>query len=1251
MSDLSHLLNPIAGALSGAPSGAADGALWPAPLEGGYPAWAPRDGGLPCIVESRIGRRYGGQLTALDLGSQVALLRSNRGPQVVTLRFDQLRSLTLGERLQPQDPAAPRPPTRPLTLGNARGAQLQCEALSPLTLGGGVFVYQPVDTSAQLQCSFHPGLQVMSAPPAPTADAADTLPAALMLMPPPEAATDAGLTADRADGATETATETGTATETATGDGAEAEAEAKAEREAAHGALGTHPAQDVDSGEDRRDGLAAPDIDHGMPEDAALAPTTPTAPAARRTVVAPLAAWVERAEAAERHEQAGRASGTGTTSAAPLLPHATGTAGDAAAADTADGQSGGRSSGQPSNQPHARSHGQPSGREPTLTDVLPADTLPAALMPVSLAPSGPAAARASSPTPSPTLPRPSPPRSAGVAAQAQAHAQPAPTTSTTARTAIDSLLAEAPTLPMSFDLGPTHAAPPVPRTPRLDARHSLLDLAPTEPAVLHEQPHDATLPMPLDERPDARHAHTAHTHAHTHTADRRADAPIAADRSSVASSIAAATAAAPASTSRLPRLDTDLQLSLTDLGDLGTETPSTATPLPVAVPVPVAVTVPATAPVAVPPSPPLTPPAADPERAAGPRSAALRTAVVPADPPPAVQDLATLHARLDAPSAPAMRLGEALMALGALSEAQLGDALQAQARGPGLALGELLLRGGMIDRTMLRTALTCKLGYVPVDLHTLTPQDDALRALPTAQCRQHRALPLCWHGDALVMALDDPSARIVVDRLEQLAQAPVRAVACDGDALDEALARLPDDRAAGGRLSGPVLTTGPGTALATPQADDTGTPAPTDDGRPALATLDPDDEDLLADRLIAAALDAQAEDLHIHCDTQGVALQLRQAGALRPWHSLPAAAAAPLMRRLHQLAGVDEPRPATPATHGRIALARCLPGQRGDARLQTLRRADGGRDGVLRLPATAPRCGLAALGVSRAMQDDLRLALGRRGGLLLRVGTAGSGRRTGVRAMLAELASPQRRLWQGLAEDQEPTAERAGLRQVRLRPQQGWSAESALKALAHADADVVAIEGLDAPADLLAALDLARATPTRVLGTLGAADALDALARLQSAGAPGWALAEGLRGLWSTRLLPRCCPACRQARPAGPEWEQALLRLWSEDATRGEAGAETQLRRWRAEHGRDGQLLQWEAPGCARCEGRGTEGWVGVHELLLPGAGLRQALRESQSPGSWWTIARADGWQPMRRDLLLKLLGGQIGADALHACG
>jgi hypothetical protein len=116
-------------------------------------------------------------------------------------------------------------------------------------------------------------------------------------------------------------------------------------------------------------------------------------------------------------------------------------------------------------------------------------------------------------------------------------------------------------------------------------------------------------------------------------------------------------------------------------------------------------------------------------------------------------------------------LGQAMLALGLLTQAQLERALQ-RANGKA-ALGETLVDSGLVSRSDLQTALAHKMGFPLVDLERFPLEPQALALLPRRLAISHRVLPLMLHNERLIVAVDRPGRVLKLRRLEAYAQLPI----------------------------------------------------------------------------------------------------------------------------------------------------------------------------------------------------------------------------------------------------------------------------------------------------------------------------------------------------------------------------------------------------------------------------------------------------------------------------------------------
>jgi len=138
---------------------------WPRPPGGLYPPAPPLDGPQACEIIGLNGTRVEGRLSAFDPAAATADVQLQRGRNVLTLRFDQFRALTLVERVEPLAPAplVPAADGERLMPGTAKvrvrlgkTAVLNCRTVGQVETAYGLFLFPTVGHAGAVHCTFVP---------------------------------------------------------------------------------------------------------------------------------------------------------------------------------------------------------------------------------------------------------------------------------------------------------------------------------------------------------------------------------------------------------------------------------------------------------------------------------------------------------------------------------------------------------------------------------------------------------------------------------------------------------------------------------------------------------------------------------------------------------------------------------------------------------------------------------------------------------------------------------------------------------------------------------------------------------------------------------------------------------------------------------------------------------------------------------------------------------------------------------------
>jgi len=139
-------------------------------------------------------------------------------------------------------------------------------------------------------------------------------------------------------------------------------------------------------------------------------------------------------------------------------------------------------------------------------------------------------------------------------------------------------------------------------------------------------------------------------------------------------------------------------------------------------------------------------------------------------------------------SMPVLPLGQSLLELGMITQAQLHNALATQPSH--LPLGEWLVTSLVITRADLNTALAHKMGYPVVNLARFPIDPLAAKKVSLRVAISTRALPLMIDGRRLIVAVDKPSRTVKLRSMQVAAEMTLVPVLASKGNILAALQRL-----------------------------------------------------------------------------------------------------------------------------------------------------------------------------------------------------------------------------------------------------------------------------------------------------------------------------------------------------------------------------------------------------------------------------------------------------------------------------
>ena len=479
---------------------------------------------------------------------------------------------------------------------------------------------------------------------------------------------------------------------------------------------------------------------------------------------------------------------------------------------------------------------------------------------------------------------------------------------------------------------------------------------------------------------------------------------------------------------------------------------------------------------------------------------------------------------------------------------------------------------------------------------------EALRALPTDFVKRYRVLPVRLHQGVLLVATADPGNQRVIDDLRLLSGMEIEELEAPAAELAEKIAecyqvtveRLIEDFSPEHQTGGESKNLHDIEVMA---------------NEPTVVNL--------VNLIISSALRERASDIHLVPFEQTIQLRYRIDGLLQDKPPPPKHLHAALVSRVKIMSDLNIAERFLPQD-GHIQINHR--GARVDIRVGTMPTIYG-ESLVLRLLEKNSRLlGPRELGLDDQRATQLSRLVEKPHGLFLTTGPTGSGKTTTLYSILQSIYSPEKKI---ITIEDPVEYELAGVAQIPVRPSRGFTFATGLRSILRQDPDVVMVgeirDSETAEIAIRAAL-----TGHQVFSTLHTNDAPGAVTRLIDMGVEAFLVSSSLEGVLAQRLVRKICPHCRVPLEAAHAVREKIESF----------GAGPM----------DG--LFYRGLGCDECRGLGYHGRIGVFELLVIDAGLRELILRRSSTAE--LRANALGTMvTMQQDALRKAAEGLTTLDEI----
>lgn len=547
------------------------------------------------------------------------------------------------------------------------------------------------------------------------------------------------------------------------------------------------------------------------------------------------------------------------------------------------------------------------------------------------------------------------------------------------------------------------------------------------------------------------------------------------------------------------------------------------------------------------------------------------------------------------------RLGEILIAGGAITEEQLNEALKLQ-KSLKMRLGEVLVRQNMVSEDEILSTIQKQLGLPSVDLNRIFIQENILNLVPEAVARKYTVIPVDVSNGQLLVATSDPTDYFTLDDIRLAAGMMVKACVAKKADILRAIERFYGRNEAERAVTDFVKLTGYDQAAATSQAALTG----------LQGMEDPDDPTPIIkfiNTIIENAVNNFASDIHIEPVDDELRVRFRIDGVLRESMNAPIGMAGPVISRIKIMADLNIAERRVPQD-GRITY---MVGRKMiDLRVSTAPTMYGEKAVLRILDKANVILSKSSLGLS---EDELRVfddLIAKPYGIVLVTGPTGSGKTTTLYTVLNQLNTPEKNI---ITLEDPVEYNFKGVNQMQINPRAGLTFATGLRSILRQDPDIIMVgEMRDSETAEIAVRSAL--TGHLVLSTIHTNDAPSAITRLVDMGIEPFLISASVVGIISQRLVRKICPNCITEYPGEPQ-DYAIL------------GIDENLP-LNLKHGK----------GCPYCHQSGYKGRVGVFEIMPIASGQRTLINKGATADELRTYAIEQGMKTLRESARNLVLNG-----------
>jgi type IV pilus assembly protein PilB len=510
----------------------------------------------------------------------------------------------------------------------------------------------------------------------------------------------------------------------------------------------------------------------------------------------------------------------------------------------------------------------------------------------------------------------------------------------------------------------------------------------------------------------------------------------------------------------------------------------------------------------------------------------------------------------------------------------------------GYATGEEVMRAVAQDQ---------KLDYV--DLREVTIPESVIEFVPESVARENVILPMSHDNGSLKVIVSDPDDFDTIEKLRFILNREVKIALAPRESILEAINRYYGQIE--GESADSMLQEFTDTAIdfTETQEDLGGADDSVDEGSAPIVRL--------VQMMISEAVQLRASDIHIEPFEERVRIRYRIDGVLHERDSPPRRLLGALLSRIKILSKLDIAERRRPQD-GRIKVT--VGEKELDLRVSVIP-TNHGQSAVLRLlDKDNIKVTVRQLGFSEETFKVFNNLIRRPNGILLVCGPTGSGKTTTLYASLNAMNRPDKKI---ITAEDPVEYYLPGINQVEVKHNIGLDFARIIRAMLRQAPNVILVGEMRDQETASMGIQ-ASLTGHLVFSTLHTNDAPSAVTRMIDMGVPGYLVASSVVAVVAQRLVRVVCAKCKQAYtpPESVLRDAGITPKMAESATfaRGK--------------------------GCGNCNKSGYRGRIGIYELMLITAKIREAIFENRSSQDIRKIATSQGMKTLYQDGIFKVLKG-----------